>query len=241
MFYILLFIFGCTCILYYYAIHFFKGKVSCAIYLLYAGILICLYALIPWNHPIWLKFILRFSFLIFVLYFMYVESKIILGAHQKLPEVYDYIIVLGCGLFGDRLSLSLKQRLDESLLHNRQNVQYIVCGGQGKDEWISEASAMKKYLIQNGIADNDILMEDQSTSTYENLLFASRLYPIKEANVLIVTNGFHVYRSVLMAKKMGLHAYGVGAKEAILTCPLFYTREFFAYIKFKIKKASSLK
>ena len=81
------------------------------------------------------------------------------------------IVILGAGLRGDKLSDTLKERLDKGYKYSLENPEAIVVvsGEKGNDEHVSEAYAMKQYLMQKGISEKKILMEDQSTSTFENL------------------------------------------------------------------------
>ncbi|WP_249646204.1 YdcF family protein, partial [Lysinibacillus sp. D3C2_S12] len=92
----------------------------------------------------------------------------------------DYMIILGAKVKpGGVPSLSLKSRLEVAVqyLTIYPHVKVIVSGGQGPDEDRTEASVMKDYLEPNGIEASRIIIEDQSTSTYENLVFSKELLP----------------------------------------------------------------
>lgn len=86
-------------------------------------------------------------------------------------------MVLGSGLRRKELSSSLKYRLDTAIGFNKEkpSVKIIISGGQGEGEDITEALAMKNYLINNGVGENLIISEDKSTSTYENFLFTKEI------------------------------------------------------------------
>ena len=85
---------------------------------------------------------------------------------------YDYIIIHGAGLDGPRPTPLLAGRIDKALeLWNKQHQhgKFVVSGGQGADEVVSEAQAMRDYLLEKGVSADAILMEDKSTTTWENL------------------------------------------------------------------------
>lgn len=118
-----------------------------------------------------------------------------------------HIIVLGAGLNGDQVSERLKLRLDKAVeaLRVNSDALVIVSGGQGSDELMTEAEAMKEYLVRAGIDDSRIIKEERSTSTYENFLYSKKILdkigPSKE--ILIITSDFHAFRSEFIAKKLG--------------------------------------
>lgn len=126
-----------------------------------------------------------------------------------------YMIVLGAKVKpGGIPSLSLKNRLEEAAeyLKKYPHVQVIVSGGQGPDEDQTEASVMLEYLLNNGIEASRIVMEDKSTSTYENLLFSKELLPEKTKKVTIVSNDFHLKRAKYLAETLDLEVDVVAAK-----------------------------
>ena len=88
---------------------------------------------------------------------------------------YDYIIIHGAGLDGPRPTPLLAGRIDKALeLWNKQyqHGKFVVSGGQGADEIVSEAQAMRDYLLEKGVSADAILMEDKSTTTWENLRYS---------------------------------------------------------------------
>lgn len=126
-----------------------------------------------------------------------------------------YMIVLGAKVkTGGIPSLSLKNRLEEAVkyLNKYPHVKVIVSGGQGADEDRTEASVMFKYLQDKGIETNRILIEDQSTSTYENLLFSKELLPKGTKKITILSNDFHLQRAKYLAESLGFEVDVVVAK-----------------------------
>lgn len=158
------------------------------------------------------------------------------GTHSDY-QAADYVIILGAGLRGDAITWALKERLDKAIayLADYSQAKVVVSGGQGPRELLSEAEAMQRYLILNGIEADRILIEDQSTSTYENFVFSQRLltsHDIKNPEtVIIITNDFHMFRSKILAKRNGFYPLGLPCKTP---WPIFissYLRETFALVK----------
>ncbi len=146
----------------------------------------------------------------------------------------SHMIILGAGLNGYQVSERLKLRLDKALeaLELNQEIIVIVSGGQGSDELISEAEAMKRYLIEAGIDEKRIISEDKSTSTYENFLYSKakidKLEPSK--NVMIVTSDFHVFRSKFIAKKIGWKSQALCSKSELHVLSNYLIREIPAVV-----------
>ncbi|MFY0519169.1 YdcF family protein [Lysinibacillus sp. UGB7] len=137
------------------------------------------------------------------------------GAQPVANGTATYMIVLGAKVKPDGVpSLSLKNRLEESIeyLTKYPHVKVIVSGGQGSDEDRTEASVMLDYLVKRGIPAERILLEDQSTSTYENLLFSRELLPEGTKHITIVSNDFHLQRAKYLAKSLGFEVDVVAAK-----------------------------
>jgi len=137
-------------------------------------------------------------------------------AEIELIEETDVIIVLGAGLWGDRVSPQLSLRLHTAygLMLRNDKLIAVVSGGQGPDELISEAQAMSDYLVNMGIDSSRIIMEDQSTSTTENLKFTKKILEkkgLETSAIGIVTTDFHVFRAEMLARRIGLEVQGHAA------------------------------
>lgn len=147
------------------------------------------------------------------------------------PELPATVIVLGCRVNGETPSMSLVRRADTAadyLLAN-PSVQVIVSGGQGANEWISEAEAMKRILEQRGVSEDRILVEDRSTSTLENLTFSKDLLAGNglSTSVIIVSEGYHMYRALSVAERIGLDAQELAAPSVPWLLPTSWVREWF--------------
>ena len=108
-----------------------------------------------------------------------------------------YLIVLGAQVRGRKLSSSLYRRIERARLYLTGNPEtvVIVSGGQGKGEEVTEAFAMRQYLLEHGIEEKRIFMEGCSTTTEENLKFSAEYISDLKIPVGIVTNNFHMYRA----------------------------------------------
>jgi len=163
--------------------------------------------------------------------FAVMEALVISGANEKNTEKPDYTIILGAALKKDKPSLTLRNRLDAFLICN-QGETVIVTGGQGFDETVPEAVAMEKYLRDRGIT--DIIIEDKSTNTKENLINAAELIgrDLSDVNVKIISSDYHCFRAKMLAKRLGYeNVTTYGAKTHPLLVPSFYIREGLAVAK----------
>ena len=131
----------------------------------------------------------------------------------------------------------LRGRIDKALeLWKAKDAHAILIpsGGQGSDEVISEAEAMARYLSSRGVPQDSILLEDRSTTTMENLLFAKHLLEARGLGAYrcaFVTSDYHVFRTSLYASKVGLKGDGIGSKTAGYYFPTAFIREFIAITK----------
>ena len=165
---------------------------------------------------------------------------------QRIPRRrdFDYVIILGAGLLdGERISRLLSQRIDKAIevWHKDPTPPVMIpSGGQGPDEKLPEGKAMAGYLLSHGIPQSDILVEDRSRTTQENLKFSMELirkdYPSrdfhhpkkKQPYVAIVTSNYHVYRALRLARHQGFTATGIGSPVAAYYWPSALIREFAA-------------
>ncbi len=145
----------------------------------------------------------------------------------------DYMIILGAQWRASGPSTILKYRLDKALEYLEENpeTQVIVSGAQGANEPISEAEGMAAYLQEAGIAPERIQQENKAENTYENLLYSST-YLDKTQSVILVTNDFHVFRSVALGKAMGYEQLaGLAADSHPYTLAQNVLRECVAVVK----------
>lgn len=173
----------------------------------------------------------------------------------------DYVIVLGAQVRGKTLSRTLEYRLEKALEYARvhPNTVLVLSGGQGAGEEMTEAEAMYEYLKAHGIPESQMLLEEQSASIYENLVYSKLLIQEREAKrrqtirdvmaasgylsppdeevsirVGIITSNFHVLRAKAIARKTGIPGItGIAAKSDPVLFLHFSVRECFAILKDK--------
>ncbi len=152
----------------------------------------------------------------------------------------DCVLVLGCGIRGETILPVLQSRLDKCLeyLSVNPNVPVFVSGGKGHNENIPEAEAMKRYLVQHGIDETQIFMEDQSTNTIENFVHSGILFEKyfegKFYTVACITSDYHVYRSEMIASDFDIetHFYAAGVRWYLRLAA--YCREVLSICKYWI-------
>jgi uncharacterized SAM-binding protein YcdF (DUF218 family) len=174
------------------------------------------------------------TFLVFIS-FIALETLIISSSFSKETKKPDYIVVLGAGIRGEEPSHALYKRLEKSLelINTYKDIKVIVSGGQGPGESITEAEAMKRYLVSNGVSPERIIKEEKSTNTFENLKFTKALInpDNKSISITIITSNFHMLRSKLLAKRFGFVSYGYSSEILIQLIPTYFVREYIALIK----------
>jgi len=184
--------------------------------------------------PKGIKLVCAGFFWLTLLLFCVIEGLIFTEFNADAKEGADFCIVLGAQWKSNGPSEVLRRRLDKAVAYLAANpdTKVIVSGGQGPNEAITEASGMREYLINAGIAGERISMEDKSSNTYENLVFSRELLDSQNDRVVIVTNNFHVYRTLKIAKKQGYtKAEGLAASAVPGMAPNNLLREFFGVLK----------
>ena len=160
-----------------------------------------------------------------------------LASRRRPPFDRDYIVILGCAIRQDgSLTPLLRGRVDAALSFAREqrektgkSVKFVPSGGRGSDEVISESEAMKRYLLAQGIAEEQILTEDRSVNTLQNVQFSKQVIEAdtdKPYHTAVATTNYHVFRSYILAQKAGLqNMRGVSAKTKWYFFPNAFLRE----------------
>ena len=189
------------------------------------------------NH--WINILVMFIIYTYIIFgFAFVGFMMYSFVYLWLPKKqhYDFIIIHGAGLLnGEKVTPLLKRRIDKAVqaFHQSKNphIQLIASGGQGSDEKISEAQAMYNYLVeQTDVPKEAILLEEKSTTTYENLLFSKELGEqlVENPRFLFVTNDYHVFRTSTYARQIGMQGDGLGCSTASYYIPSAFIREYVA-------------
>lgn len=241
----ILLIIGILCLLYFTTIVAYAGiTVAFAWFWLVAGlscIFVCIYIRYMMLHNIKITGVWRLSAIAVIMaglfVFILIEGTLIYHSNRTAEQNMDYMIVLGAQVRGTTVTKALQKRLDTAAIYLIDNprTKVIVSGGQGSGEDVSEAEAMKLYLMGKGIEEIRITKEDKSTSTNENIRF-SKVFIEENSSVVIVTNGFHIFRSISIAKKQGItQAQGLAAPSDPVLSLNYYVREVLGVLKDKLK------
>ena len=175
-----------------------------------------------------------------VLYFLCIAMSYLVSSVLNfiniLPRKIDYVVVLGAGLIGERVTPLLASRIKKGIKVYKDNPgsKLIMSGGQGPDEVVSEAFAMKNYALEQGVDEKYIILEDKSTSTEENIIFSKKFIPA-DKSFAVVTNYYHVYRALVQARTLGFRCIGYGAPTKFYFSLNAFIREFIGYLYFKRK------
>ncbi|MGG5371508.1 YdcF family protein [Enterococcus sp. AZ196] len=174
----------------------------------------------------------------FIIFWNFLSISLLYQLNQpKLNQ--DYVIVLGAGLIGgERVTPLLAKRIDRAIQFYRKQSeetlsppQLLMSGGQGPDEKIPEAQAMREYALEQGIPAEDILMEAQSTNTLENMRFSKEIMEREKPSgyrAIFTSNNYHIFRAGMYAEDVGLKIDGIGSKTARYYLPNAFLREFIA-------------
>lgn len=185
--------------------------------------------------PKWIKIIYYTCFSLALAFFLFIEGNVVLAMNVSPKDNLDYVIVLGAGLVGETPSNPLRARITEAYTYaiNNPDTVIVASGGQGFGESISEAECIKRELVKKGIDENRIILENKSTSTIENLRFSKPLIGDDDASVGIITNSFHEYRAMMIAKKEGYKNIHSVPGQTLYPVGVHYTvREFFGVVRF---------
>lgn len=138
------------------------------------------------------------------------KKQIVDLSNLKNKNDYDCIIVLGAGIWGDKPSPMLQDRLDEAIkLYEEGIAPKLIMSGDNGQEGYDEVNVMKDYAINKGIPSEDIFMDHAGFSTYESIYRAKEVFKVEKA--IIVTQKYHLYRALHIGNKLGINVTGVGA------------------------------
>ena len=144
------------------------------------------------------------------------EAVVLMGCHSDNTGTADAMVILGANLWGEAPSPVLKARLDTALdyLEHHEDMIVVVSGGKGDDEVMTEASCMAQYLQAHGVDPAQILLEEEATNTLQNLSYSMALLSaqgIPAQRFLVVSNGPHLTRVRMLARRCGVKADGLSA------------------------------
>lgn len=176
----------------------------------------------------------KVTIIIFLTSFVILEGLILLNINET-KHIYKYenvdaMVILGAKVNGEEVSKTLKLRLDKAIeYYNKDNsINIIVSGGQGTDENITEALAMKRYLEVNGVDSNNIIEENKATTTLENIIYSKEILDDMDikGKVLIVTSDYHLFRGRFIASILGIRNEGLCSMSSLSGRLYYMIREY---------------
>lgn len=155
---------------------------------------------------------------IIVILILGINFFVVYSSHQNILseeeaahlENVDCILILGAGIWKDKPSPMLEDRILQgiSLYEKNASSKIIMSGDHGTDEY-DEVNIMKKYAVEKGVKSEDIFMDHAGFSTYDSIYRAKEIFGAKK--IIVVTQKYHLYRSIYIAKQLGVEAYGVSS------------------------------
>ncbi len=136
----------------------------------------------------------------------------------------DCILILGAGIWENKPSHMLEDRLLQgiSLYNNNVSSKIIMSGDHGQKEY-NEVNVMKQFAIDRGVPSECIFMDHAGFSSYDSIYRAKEIFQAKK--IVIVTQNYHLYRALYIAKQLGIEAYGIPSN------PRNYTGQFYREIR----------
>lgn len=182
------------------------------------------------------------TFLLFTVgYFILIAVNISLFSNINQTQKADAAIVLGAGIWNNEPSPVFKERINHSIfLYKKGYVKSIIfTGGTSDNKTLSESYVAKMYAIKNGVATQDIFIEEKSKITQENLAFAKEIILQNNfSKILLVSDPLHMKRSMMMAKDLNLEAYSspttTSKYQSTKAKFIFLLRETFFYIAYQV-------
>ena len=175
---------------------------------------------------------------LFLCVFLLVEAAVISGLSAKGEPDLDYLVVLGAAVKGTEPGEALRLRIQAAARYLEANPRTvaIVSGGRGTGEEITEAECMEWELLRLGIPPERIVQENRSQSTAENIRFSYELMPGQTARVGVLSNNFHIFRAVAIARKQGNYPVcGIAAPYSGVLLPHYIVREFMTLVVDKLR------
>jgi vancomycin permeability regulator SanA len=157
---------------------------------------------------------------VLVAYYAVSLAQVVHTGRQHSSEPVDAIVVLGAAQYDGRPSPQLKARLDHAVTLWADGVAptVMVTGGKRPGDRFTEAEASRMYLIDSGVPDSAIMLENAGQTTYDSLEVASALLlDAGLGDVVLVSDAFHLKRSALIADSFGLDARVSATPTSVVT------------------------
>ncbi len=165
----------------------------------------------------WVRSLLLTAVFVLALIPLLIAGAVIWQARTDEARRVDAIVVLGAAQYNGRPSNVLSARLDHAFDLYEQGIAptIVVTGGRAEGDTYTEAESGSMYLQERGVPDSAILMESEGTDTWTSMQgVADVLRDTDLHRILLVSDGFHLLRSELMARELGLEAYSSAAPDS---------------------------
>ena len=164
--------------------------------------------------------VLSLIFMLTLLFNSAFSGFMMLSANDKNTEGADYALVMGFGLVDDQMDEILQTRCDKAIEYLQQNPETtaVLCGGVTRGSTISEALAMKNYIVKAGIPESRLLLEDGSTNTKTNISNAKGMINTT-GKIVVISSDYHLFRVREVCRQAGLNARNLAASTPILQLP----------------------
>lgn len=151
---------------------------------------------------------------------MSTKNKIISEPKIKNETDIDCIVILGAGIWGDKPSPMLEDRLNQGIQLYKDGIstKILMSGDHGKKDY-DEVNIMKNYAIEQGVPSEDIFMDHAGFSSYDSVYRAKQIFEAKK--IMIVTQKYHLYRTLHIAKQLDIEAYGIASNPRKYSGQLF--------------------
>lgn len=231
---------GVACVVYYFVISLYSrfGLSFSWIWPALGAILIAVGLLARAPLPQWLRWAWRALLAAGLALLIALECLVVSGMSATAPPGMDYLIVLGARVYDDGPSPALTRRLNAVMacLGDHPDAVIIASGGQGRNEPMSEAQCIFDELVKRGVAPARIRLEEASTDTFENIANCRAMIGDDGAAIALVTNNYHVWRSLRIARKVGLtNVYGIASEYTGPTLFHYMVREAIAIVEHYVK------
>lgn len=138
------------------------------------------------------------------------KDMIITEEQAKEKDELDCILILGAGIWGDKPSPMLEDRLNQGIeLYNNGVASKIIMSGDHGSKDHDEVNIMKDYAIEKGVPSEDIFMDHAGFSSYDSMYRAKAIF--EADNIIVVTQKYHLYRALYIAKQLDIEAYGIAS------------------------------
>lgn len=163
-----------------------------------------------------IKKLMLIGVICFLLVIVLPNAIVVLGSLPHITDTpdenYEYTLVLGAAIWGGEPSPMLRDRLSKSVeLYKDGKTSILFMSGDNERDFYDETTAMRRYATDNGVPEENVKYDDYGLSTYDSMYRAKNVYGIDK--MIIVTQRYHMYRAVFIARSLGIDAVGVPAEN----------------------------